>query len=109
MPRVSAAEQLQRRMIADLEHKAFSPEVPAYVQHRCLATLATLLRRRDKRLAVKSAAADARRAERDAAAPKPWLSVLPNNGRTFEDKPVSLAPLADDEDFDCGIPNLKYS
>jgi hypothetical protein len=78
MPRVSAAERLERKMIADLEHKAFSPEVPAYVQHRCLATLATLLRRRDKRLAEKAKAAAARRAQRKAD--QPVLSWLPERG-----------------------------
>jgi hypothetical protein len=77
MPRISAAERLERKMIADLEHKAFSPEVPAYVQHRCLATLATLLRRRDKRKADKAAAAAARRAEE----PPQRFNVLPSNGR----------------------------
>ena len=66
MPRVSAADKLERRLIEDLTAKVFDPAVPAYVQHRCTATLATLLRRRDKRLAEKAAKSAARRQERQA-------------------------------------------
>jgi hypothetical protein len=72
MPRKSKADILENRLIEDLERKCFDPEVPLYVQHRCAATLATMLRRRDKRLAEKAKAAAARRAEREQASLPKW-------------------------------------
>jgi hypothetical protein len=90
MPRVSAADKLERKLIEDLERKCFDPSVPHYVQHRCAATLATMLRRRDHKLELKAAA----RAARRAAEPKPYFSVLPSNGREppADWKPVAVKP-----------------
>jgi hypothetical protein len=86
MPRVSAADKLERRLIEDLEQQAFDSEVPAYVRHRCKATLATMLSRRDKRLALKAQAAAARRAIRDEAErASRYVSHLPDNGRMIRD------------------------
>jgi hypothetical protein len=93
MPRKSKADQLEFRLIEDLERKCFDPEVPAYVQHRCAATLATMLKRRDKRLETKAAAAAARRAAKAKAEHK-WPSVLPSNGREPLAVPVA-APAFD--------------
>jgi hypothetical protein len=84
MPRKSKADILENRLIEDLERKCFDPAVPAYVQHRCVATLATLLRRRDKRLDVKAASAERRRAfkaEADRIARFAANPHLPSNGR----------------------------
>jgi hypothetical protein len=90
MPRISAAERLERKMIAELEHKCFDPAVPAYVQHRCAATLATMLRRRDRKLELKAAA----RAARKAAEPMPIFNILPSNGRDPKDwKPSGSGPV----------------
>jgi hypothetical protein len=61
-------------MIAD-------PATPQYVVAKCIGTLATMLRRRDKRLAEKAAAA----ATRKAAKPVPHHNVLPSNGREPKD------------------------
>jgi hypothetical protein len=86
MPRKSKADILENRIIEELERKAFCPETPAYVQSRCLGTLATLLRRRDKRLVEKAAAGKERKAERDEAErASRYVSHLPDNGRMIRD------------------------
>jgi hypothetical protein len=77
MPRISRDDQLERDLTSRLRAMIEDPATPAYVQHRCMATLATLLRRRDKRLAEKAKAAAARK----AAEPMPVWNVLPSNGR----------------------------
>lgn len=75
MPRVSAADKLERSLTDRLQAMIEDPATPAYVQHRCMATLATMLRRRDKRLEAKAAAAAARRAEKAKANPPSWPSL----------------------------------
>jgi hypothetical protein len=77
MPRVSAADKLERTTIERLQAMIENPLTPLYVQHRCMATLATMVRHRDKRLAEKRKASAARK----AAEPMPYFSVLPSNGR----------------------------
>lgn len=84
MPRISREDRLERSLTDRLQAMIEDPATPLYVQHRGMATLATMLRRRDKRLAEKTKASAARRAERDqdernaryAGAPH-----LPDNGR----------------------------
>jgi hypothetical protein len=90
MPRKSKADILENRLIEDLERQAFDPDVPAYVRHRCKATLATMLRVRNKRLEAKAAAARARK----AAKPAPIFNVLPSNGREppADWKPAQVQP-----------------
>jgi hypothetical protein len=83
MPRISRADALERKMIDMLEAKAFDTTLPAYAQIKAAGTLASLMRRRDKRQATKAAAAAARRAERDAATPVRRYAV-PDNGRSPE-------------------------
>jgi hypothetical protein len=77
------------------------PATPAYVQHRCMATLATLLRQSAKRKAVKAAAAAERASARDEATPKPHWNVLPDNGRSGPVMPPRPAPMAG---YENGIP-----
>ena len=77
MPRKSKADILENRLIEDLERKAFDPAVPEYVKHRSIATLATMLRVRNKRLETKAKA----KAARKAAEPVVYPSVLPENHR----------------------------
>ena|ERR1700733_5100462 len=93
MPRVSAADKLERRLIEALEVKAFDPATPAYIQAKAMGTLATLMRRRDKRMAGKAAAA-ARAAARADATRSAYPSVLPHNGRDAMFKPAAVAPVA---------------
>jgi hypothetical protein len=80
MPRISREDQLERDLTARLQAMLDDPLTPGYVRQRCLATLATLLRRRDKRKADKAAAAAARRAQRDLES-RVYPSTLPDNGR----------------------------
>jgi hypothetical protein len=87
MPRKSKTDLLESRMIEELEAKAFDASLPAYVQAKCMGTLTTLLRRRDKRMAEKSA----RSASRRAAKPVSYHQVLPRNGR----EPVDLGAYLD--------------
>jgi hypothetical protein len=77
MPRVSAADKLERSTIERLQAMIENPLTPLYVQHRCMATLATMVRHRDKRKAEKRKASAARK----AAEPMPIYNVLPRNGR----------------------------
>jgi hypothetical protein len=97
MPRVSAADKLERRLIEALEVKAFDPATPAYAQIKAMGTLATLMRRRDKRMAGKAGAAAARAAARADAAPKNY-NVLPWNHRgpdpSAPPAPRVIAPVA---------------
>jgi hypothetical protein len=78
MPRISRDDRLERDLTSRLQAMLDDPATPAYVRSKCIGTLATLLKRRDKRQASKSAAAASRRAQRDMPT---YHNVLPDNGR----------------------------
>jgi hypothetical protein len=82
MPRVSREDRLERSLTDRLQAMIEDPGTPAYVVHRCTATLATILRVRNKRLAEKAKASAARKAERDQTERASlYVSCLPDNGR----------------------------
>ena len=83
MPRISRDDQLERDLIAKLRDMIDDSATPLYVTHRCMATLATMLRRRSKRQSEKQAEAKLRKQARDEAerASRPYVSHLPSNGR----------------------------
>jgi hypothetical protein len=92
MPRLSKIEKLERRMIEQLEAKAFDASIPEYVQARYMATLSTMLRRRDKRLAEKAA----RRTAVEKAEAPTFYNVLPDNGRAGTSKQAPPRPINPD-------------
>jgi hypothetical protein len=77
MPRVSQADRLERDLTDRLRAMIADRLTPQYVVAKSIGTLATLLKRRDKRLAEKAA----RSAARKAAEPKTYPCVLPDNRR----------------------------
>jgi hypothetical protein len=81
MPRISRADALESKIIAEAEEKAFAESLPNYLRVRYLSVLGNMLRRRDKRLADKAAAARARKAERDASTLPPRPDWQGDNGR----------------------------
>jgi hypothetical protein len=81
MGRLSKADHLEIDLTARLQAMIDNPLTPQYVVAKSIGTLATLLRRRDKRLQVRAAAAAERRAERQAQEWKPSFH-LPDNGRS---------------------------
>jgi hypothetical protein len=80
MPRISRDDQLERDLTSRLQAMIDDPLTPQYVVAKCIGTLATMLRRRAKRISEKQAAARARKAERDQAN-FVYPNVLPDNGR----------------------------
>jgi hypothetical protein len=81
MPRPSKARLAIEAHLQRLEAIIEAPGTPEYVRQRAISTVLRQ-RRMDERLAAeKRAAAAARHQEREAARPKPWMNVLPPNGR----------------------------
>jgi hypothetical protein len=85
MGRKSKLDILENRMIAELESRAFNPELPTYITAKAMGTLAALMRRIDKRRADKAKAAAQRRAERDQARMPTRSSWQGDNGRLMWD------------------------
>jgi hypothetical protein len=81
MPRKSQADHLEAKIIMEAVAKAFDETIPQYLRVRYLSVLGNMLRRRDKRLETKQAAARARKAERDAANLPPRPAWQGDNGR----------------------------
>jgi hypothetical protein len=85
MPRISRDDQLERDLTSRLQAIIDDPATPIYVQSKCIGTLATLLRRRDKRQALKAQAAAARRAKRAQATLPPRPAWQTDLGRLMRD------------------------
>ena len=101
MAGITKREREDKARIAEIKLKLFEP-MPLYLYQKMNASLTALQRVQDKRVAERKAKVAADRAKRAEAAPKPWLNVLPDNGRSAPRVPIAPLPVDD------GWPDLSY-